>query len=202
MKEICHVVGAGDFSPNLLTKSQGDIIIAADNGLSLLEKAGIQADFYIGDGDSLGFTPTKIPSKVLPCVKDDTDTVAALREGLRLGYRHFRLYGALGGKRLSHSIANLQSLSFLWENGAVGQIIDENVTVSYLTKGQHRFSFPEGYFSLFPLEGEATVSVEGARYPLEKATLTPRFPLGVSNEGTENTVILVHSGSVYLIREV
>ena len=39
--------------------------------------------------------------------------------------------------------------------------------------------------SLLPYAGEVTgLSVKNVEYPLEKATLTPDFPLGVSNEFT------------------
>ena len=43
------------------------------------------------------------------------------------------------------------------------------------------------YFSLFPLEGRAEgVCVQGAFYELDNATLTPDFPIGVSNEWAKN----------------
>ena len=43
------------------------------------------------------------------------------------------------------------------------------------------------YFSLFPLEGCAEgVCVQGAFYELDNATLTPDFPIGVSNEWAKN----------------
>ena len=44
MNGICHVVGGGDFCPALLKKSPGDLVIAADAGFHLLEKAGIKPD--------------------------------------------------------------------------------------------------------------------------------------------------------------
>ena len=34
---------------------------------------------------------------------------------------------------------------------------------------------------MFCLGAEATVSIEGLQYPLDRGTLTPDFPLGVSN---------------------
>lgn len=201
MNGICHLVGGGDFDPALLKKAPGDLVIAADAGFRLLEKAGIKPDLFIGDGDSLGFLPEDFPTVVLPTEKDDTDSIAALKEGIARGYRRFRLYGALGGTRFSHSLANLQSLSFLRSMGAEGEIIDKHCRILYLPKGDYTFDFAGGYFSLFALEGDAVVSVTGAKYPLDRATLTPAFPLGVSNEGTEQTEIGVHQGALVLVRE-
>lgn len=201
MSKTCHIVGAGDFSPHLLKLHKDDLVIAADAGYAHLNNAGIPADLYIGDGDSLGKSPEGIDTVVLPVVKDDTDMLAALRVGLSRGYRRFLLYGALGGKRFSHSLANLQALSFLSSQGAEGQLLDENASISLLAEGKYEFSFAGGYFSLFSFEGEAKVSITGAKYPLSEALLSPLFPLGVSNEGTEHTHICVHQGNVILVRE-
>ena len=201
MNGICHVVGGGDFSPSLLKKERGDLVIAADAGFRLLTQANILPDLFIGDGDSLGFLPEELPVVVLPTEKDDTDSLAALREGLSRGYRRFLLYGALGGKRFSHSLANLQALSFLHREGAKGEIVDENCRILYLPEGTYQFDFSGGFFSLFAMEGEARVSVSGAKYPLSEAVLTPVFPLGVSNEGSPCTEICVHEGSLFLVRE-
>ena len=196
----CHVVGAGDFTPSLLQKEKDDLLIAADLGYRYLSQMGLTPDFFVGDGDSLGEIPEDVPRVVLPCEKDDTDILSALRLGLEKGYTHFCIYGALGGKRLSHTIANIQTLSFLQEKGAEGTLYDENYTVSLLPPGAYRFSFVSGYFSLFAME-EGTVSIQGAKFPLEMEVLKPSFPKGVSNEGTENTLITVHSGKILLVRE-
>ena len=194
-------MGAGDFDPALLSPAEEDLIIAADAGLLHLQNAGIKPHLYVGDGDSLGFQPRGLETVVLPKVKDDTDTLAALREGLRRGYRRFYLYGALGGERFSHSIANVQTLAFLSSNGAEGTLIHPNCRVSLLTAGTFEMQSQGGYFSLFAYGGEASVTVEGAKYPLKEATLSPLFPLGVSNESQGACRITVHSGRVLLIAE-
>jgi thiamine pyrophosphokinase len=201
MSKICHVVGAGDFDPALLSPEKEDLIIAADAGLRHLQTAGISPHLYVGDGDSLGFQPQGLDTVVLPKVKDDTDTLAALREGLSRGYRRFYLYGALGGSRFSHSIANVQTLAFLSSLGAEGTLVDSNCRVSLLTASTRNLQSQGGYFSLFAYGGEAVVTVEGAKYPLKEATLSPQFPLGVSNEVQGLCSVTVHSGSVLLIEE-
>ena len=198
---ICHVVGAGDFSPSLLHPAPNDLLIAADAGFEHLRRVGIRPHLYVGDGDSLGFTPDGIDTVVLPVVKDDTDIHAALREGLARGYKTFRIYGALGGKRFSHSLANLQLLAFLAENGASGVLTDENYSVLHLTEGCYEFDFSGGFFSLFDFTGSGVISVSGAKYPLDHALLPPTLTLGTSNEGSAKTQIQVHKGAFYLVRE-
>ena len=195
----CHIIGGGDFHISLLRVEKNDFVIAADFGFHPLQKANITPDLYIGDGDSLGFQPQGVEAVFLPTVKDDTDMIAAVKEGLHRGYRRFCLYGALGGKRFSHSLANLQTLLFLSENGAEGEIIDQNCRISLLEEKSYRFSFSDGYFSLFTAESEAEISIKGALFPLSHAVLTPRFPLGVSNQGKGETEITVHRGKVFLI---
>ncbi len=202
MTPICRIVGAGDFSPSLLPESRpGDFLIAADAGFSRLHSAGIQPDLYIGDGDSLGYTPQGVGAVVLPKVKDDTDTLAAIKEGLSRGFLRFELYGALGGDRFSHSIANLQTLFYLANHGATGTIVDSKCTVSLLTPGTYTLDLSGGYFSLFALDLPGTVSIENAKYPLKSTTISPYFPIGVSNEGEKETCITVEKGNLFLIRE-
>ena len=64
-----------------------------------------------------------------------------------------------------------------------------------------RFESQSGYFSLFALEGEALLSVSGAKYNLSRHPLSTAFPLGVSNEGKGEVTVTVHSGRVLLVRE-
>ena len=87
------------------------------------------------------------------------------------------------------------------EQGAEGTLIDENYSVSLLTEGTQTFDFEKGFFSLFDFKGDAIVSVSGAKYPLEKASLPSCATLGISNEGTGHTQITVHQGKLFLVRE-
>lgn len=198
---ICHIVGAGDFAPQTFKISQGDFVIAADKGFLHLKRLGIRPNLAVGDFDSLGFCPDEVESVVLPAEKDDTDTLSAVKEGRKRGYRRFLFYGALGGKRFSHSLANLSLLLYLDSFGEEGEIIHENTSLSLLGPGTYQRDYSGGYFSLFPVGKEALVSVKGAKYPLENALLTQEFPLGVSNEGSAHTEISVHSGTLLLVRE-
>ena len=203
MKGICYIVSAGDVSPDLLPdKKEGDLVIAADAGYKILAEAGITPDLFVGDGDSLGYIPGLKERTVLPCEKDDTDTHAAIKLGFERGYGRFVIYGALGGERFSHSLANLQCLSYIAKRGGTGVIADRRCTVRLLSAGEEfRFSGKEGYFSLFSWEGDATVSVTGAKYEAERLTIPFAATLGVSNEPRGECSVTVHDGTVLFVRE-
>ena len=200
---LCRIVAAGDFSAQRFLACAAQrphtLLIAADAGYLALSRLGLHPDLFLGDADSLGFFPTDVVCVPLPVEKDDTDTLAAVKEGLARGYADFELFGALGGRRFSHSLANLQTLLYAKRHGAACRLIDESCTVFALQAERCRIS---GAFSLFAADGAARVSVRGAKYPLEEEPLTPDFPLGVSNRALAGSAeITVHAGSVFVVTE-
>jgi len=177
----CVIFCAAGFDGLLEPLGDGDFVIAADGGLAHLEKLNIRPNVIMGDFDSLGYIPQD--SRVYPVEKDDTDMMLAIRLGLSRGYREFLLYGGLDGPRLDHTIANFQSLSYLTEHGAFGWLIGRDYIATCVKNGVLSFSKgAEGILSLFCQGSEAKgVTIEGLHYPLENGTLSPHFPLGVSN---------------------
>ena len=204
-KGACIIVSAGDVPSRLwINKEEGDFVIAADAGYRALADAGIEPDVFVGDGDSLGTIPDSCEAVKLPEIKDDTDTVAAVKLGFDRGYRRFILYGALGGKRFSHSVANLQTLSYIDSRGGVGMILDDDCTVTVLSRENHpKFHIrgDDGYFSLFALGEDAEVSISSAKYESDSVRISPSFPLGVSNEPRGDCLVTVRSGRVLLVSE-
>ena len=200
---VCYVFGAGDDCEVRALPGPKDLVIAADGGLRLLEMHGIRPDVILGDFDSLGFIPKGEQVQVAPAVKDDTDLILACREGLVRGYRVFRLYGGLGGARVSHTVANLQLLRWLADQGASGTLYGRNCQITLLRERTVRFPAEQsGFLSLFAAGDDAEVTVRGAAYELEHGILTGRFPLGVSNAfcGRE-TEVTAHKGDLLLILE-
>ena len=183
MANICNIVGAGDFCEKEISLGDGDIIIAADGGLAYLEKIGAKPDFIIGDFDSLSYQPTGENVVVLPCEKDITDTEAAIEEGIKLGFKHFRVFGGTGG-RTEHTIANIQNLIKLTKMGFSGEIVDDNRIITAISNGKIEFDEThKGFISVFSHSDKSEGIWEtGLKYSLENATLTNSEPLGVSNE--------------------
>jgi thiamine pyrophosphokinase len=203
-KRICYVVGAMSLSLSLRPcPVPGDYVIAADRGFDSLMAYGVTPDLAVGDFDSLGRTPNHPNVVQLPTEKDDTDMIFALRKGLELGYRRFVLLGGVGG-RLDHTLGNLQSLDWLTTQGAQGFLAGEKTVATAIRDSS--LTFPpsmSGGLSVFCNSGIAEgVNLSGVKYPLEDASLSNCFPLGVSNQFLgQNARITVREGSLLLLWE-
>ena len=201
-KGVCHVVGAGDFTAGLLKKKEGDIVIACDGGYGYLKSFGIPCDICVGDFDSLGYTPNFSNTIRLPKEKDVTDMEAGIRLGMEQGYESFVLYGALGGRRLSHTVANLQSALGIVKKGMTCNIIDENCDIVILSDEEKAFeNTGYSYVSVFAMDGVARVTLCGFKYDGEEILLTQGYPLGVSNEFCEKTGRIKVAGKIAIIFE-
>lgn len=196
---IC-VIAASMPEPDLFIPD-GSYVIAADKGIVQLRKKGVEPDLVVGDFDSLGYVPEARELVRHPVEKDDTDMMLAVREGLRRGYRDFILYGGVGG-RLDHTLANVQTLGFLQARGARGLLYGEGTAVTLLENGAMCFpAAAQGTLSVFCFGDKAEgVSESGLHYPLENASLTNAFPLGVSNDFTgQESSVSVQKGKLLLL---
>ncbi len=180
----CFVFAAGSFYGLRRRPEPGDLVIAADAGYQICRREGIVPDLLLGDFDSMDPPEGAVSLRRLPVEKDDTDTMAALKEGLERACDTFYIYGGTGGKRLDHTLANLQSLLFLRRRGAKGFLYDDDFVWTVIENEalDIRKTVEWGLFSAFCLGERAEgVDEEGFQYPLKGAVLTPDFPLGVSN---------------------
>jgi len=196
----CVIFCAAGFDCLLRDIARGDFVVAADGGLTHTQTLGIVPDVVLGDFDSLGYVPEG--ANVFPVEKDDTDSMLAVRLGLEKGFREFLLYGSLDGPRLDHTVANFQTLQYLADRGAYGYLIGKDTLVTVVKNGTLRFPEGcEGTISVFCLGPDARgVTLTGLFYPLENGTLTPGFPLGVSNHFTgKEAIITVKDGSLLIL---
>ena len=115
----CFIFAAGTFC-GLRERpgDPGDLVIAADAGFRICRKLGITPDLLMGDFDSMEAPKDFAHLIRAPVEKDDTDTMLAVKEGLRQGCTDFLLYGGTGGERLDHTLANFQALLYLRRHGA------------------------------------------------------------------------------------
>ena len=154
----------------------------------MAQACGIQPDLIIGDFDSYREDlPDNVETIRLPEMKDDTDTMAAVKLALSRGYNRFMMAGVLGG-RPDHTFANYCVLQYIHSQGAAGQLADENNRIFFLSGGALRLRELEGHtVSVFPFACHScVVTYEGLLYPLVKAKLyTDVSPMGVSNEIVE-----------------
>ena len=149
-------------------------MLAADAGYLACRQAGVVPDLLLGDFDSMDQPEDFDRVRRMPVEKDDTDTMLAVKTGLEQGC----------GKRLDHTLANLQTLLYLRRRGARGYLYDNDfvwtaIENETLTVEQ---TVEWGLLSVFSLEGRAAgIDEAGVQYPLSRASLTAEFPLGVSN---------------------
>ena len=198
----CYIVGAADFAPARFRPGPDDLVIAADAGILHLERLGVKPDLVLGDFDSLGRVPELPDVEVSPVRKDDTDSMLAARRALDIGGERLMFFGCLGGKRLDHTLANIQALAWCAGRGAEAYLVGEGCCLAALPGGRS-LSFDERYrgdFSVFCLGEDAEgVTERGLSYSLEDAALTARFPLGVSNSFTGVAAyVSVRSGTLII----
>lgn len=181
----CFIFAAGTYyGMRECPGDPGDFVIAADAGYRTCLREGIRPDLLLGDFDSMEPPEGLANVRRLPVEKDDTDTLAAIRMGLERGCTDFLLYGGTGGKRLDHTLANLQSLLYLRRRGARGFLFDNDFLWTVIENESIAIqkTVEWGLVSVFCLGDRAEgVDETGLQYPLEHAVLTPEFPLGVSN---------------------
>lgn len=202
MGSVCYIAGAGEFTGIQRRPQTGDYVIAADGGYDYLKKLEIEPDLVIGDFDSAEKLPEHKNRVILPAEKDDTDMWAALKKGIEQGFSEFHIYGGTGG-RLSHTMANIQTLAWLAQNGKRGYLFGEGYTVTAITDDTISFDAGFGKVSMFAHSNEATgVYIRGMKYPLKDATVTNTYPIGISNERMGvSSEIEVKKGTLILIYE-
>jgi thiamine pyrophosphokinase len=170
-------------------------IICADCGYRHAVKYGILPDLIIGDFDSFGDEPP-MGAEVIRSVpeKDDTDTLMAVKKAIELGYTSIDLYGALGGKRFEHSFANIQTMIYALQQGCSLEILGEShLLIQGADDGEVTYRKPDGgmYLSVFALTEDVGIEhLRGVKYPLEDYRMVQSFPIGVSNEITDEAALL------------
>ena len=180
----CFIFAAGTFYGLRERPAPGDFVIAADAGYETCRQAGIVPDLLLGDFDSMDQPADFANVERSPVEKDDTDTMLAVKTGLSRRSREFYIYAGTGGRRLDHTLANLQTLLFLRRRGARGWLYDNDFGWTVIENESLRVekTVEWGLFSAFCLGDRAEgIDEAGFQYPLSDAVLTPEFPLGVSN---------------------
>ncbi len=200
MGKTCVILAGGYLDVRTIFIPENAIVICADKGYLAAKELGLDNVLVLGDFDSLGFVPNSPDVQLYPSEKDDTDTLLAVKEALKMDASEIFIYGALGG-RIDHTFANIQTLMFIAENGASGTLIGDNNRVTLqIANTCKRYKKRDGYyFSVFSYsEKSIGVSISGTKYTLSDAVLTNNYPLGVSNH-IENDYAEVSVGNGCLL---
>lgn len=196
----CFIFAAGTFYGLRECPQDGDFVIAADAGYRTCRQIGIVPDLLLGDFDSMDQPADFSNVHRSPVEKDDTDTMLAVKTALERGCDTIYIYGGTGGKRLDHTLANLQTLWYIRRQGARGYLYDDDFmwTVMENESVTIERTVEWGLFSAFCLGDRAEgIDEIGFQYSLKNAALTADFPLGVSNHIMEPTAtVTVRSGAL------
>ena len=141
----CVILSACPVQPELkrLLRSD-DFIIACDAGYRNCERLGCKPDIIVGDFDSAPCPQQNADDiVVLPHVKDDTDTEYAAKLAAQKGFDEALLLGALGGKRVEHTLANLCTGLGLEQRGIRAALQDERSRITFVLPGESR-RYPQG----------------------------------------------------------
>ncbi len=181
----CVIIGGADIGNYDRIRKflrQDDLFVFCDSGLSHMQPLGIEPDLIVGDFDSHQNPLLNVETIVLPCEKDDTDTVFAVKEAVNRGYTDFLLIGVIG-KRLDHSLGNLSILLYLDALDLTGTIVDDFSEIRIISRAPCLIPDEYSYFSLLNISGIAKgIQIKNARYPLENGDITCQYQYGISNE--------------------
>ena len=201
----CVIVGGADISNYdriIAHIKSDDFVIFCDSGLKHMEKLAAKPSLIVGDFDSHENPHLDIETIVLPCEKDDTDTVFAVKEAVKRGFTEFLLIGVVGA-RLDHTLGNIYLLEYLGSLGFTGKIVDDYSEMEYVTSSSALVEDSFAYFSTINISGVTrNISIENAKYPLHNAEIQSGYQYGISNEvlSGKTAKITVGEGSVLLIK--
>lgn len=202
MKRIA-LVGASDFNGQEFVRMDAegafDAVIAVDGGLSNLEDVGRKPDMALGDFDSLGYVPRGMRTVRFSSHKDKSDMELALERARSDKATEVFVFGALG-RRLDHTLANLQLFAKFSEAGLRVTAIGDEEAIVFVT-GPDAFEAPAregGTVSVFAMDDACEgVFERGLEWELDDVTLTNRTSLGLSNELKGEAVMIgVERGTI------
>lgn len=179
-----------------------DYLVYCDSGLKHEEFLEAAPALIVGDFDSYENPNLEIETIVLPRIKDDTDTVFAVKEALARDFDEFLLIGVVGA-RLDHTLCNVSLLLMLDGMGKKAKIVDDYSEMEIVSTSEASVSDDWPYFSLLNITGEAEgIFVENAKYELQDAEIACEWQYGVSNEPLpgKTATIRVGKGKLLLIR--
>jgi thiamine pyrophosphokinase len=200
------ILAGGDLqiSSRVLERLQGvDLVVAADGGAQTL---GVSVDLWVGDFDSsqgLESDLSQVPREGHPADKNQVDTELALLAAQSRGATEALVIGAFGGRfdhaltiatvALRHTLAgfpvDLESGSEAGWSLVPGRDLNLNLE-------------PTTTFSVIALGSVAvSLTVTGAKWPLERADLPFGFGWGVSNLALGPVMCSLEAGMALIVAQ-
>ncbi len=201
----CVIVGGADINNYEYIRGrlcENDYIIFCDSGLKHLDALEVTPGLIVGDFDSHDNPHLDVETIVLPCEKDDTDTVYAVKEAIKRGCNEFLMVGVIGA-RLDHTLGNVSILLYLDYLGMKGCIIDDYSEMEIVSSQPAYIEDSYSFFSLLNITGTAKgITIENAKYLLDNAEISCEYQYGISNEVLPGRIakVSVKEGNLLMIK--
>ena len=206
MSQFTILLG-GDLTrtPLLERQIEGTRIIAADAGIGHAAMLGLTPELWVGDFDSipqdLPGRLASVPRRTFPAEKDKTDGELAIEAAFDRGATSLILAGAFGGARADHAFLHLALAVRLAEGGTAVLLTSgaqEGVPLS--CGGPREFDYADGtLFSILGFSAISGLTVEGAKWPLDRVEVAFGSSLTLSNEVKGRLRITLGSGRAMLL---
>jgi len=184
-----------------------------DSGIHICRQTTITPERIIGDGDSANpeawawGKSLGVPVEVYPEDKDYTDLQLALLRAKEMYGTATAIVSGVWGGRFDHAFSNIQSLAGWEALGVKGIAADESEVLFFLSgqdTGRIQAEVMPDIISLISLSNCCLgVTIDGVRWPLQKAELQRNLPYAISNQplaDCQEVSVLVEEGllGVYL----
>ena len=201
----CVIIGGAPINNYEYIKKElkkDDFLIYCDSGLKHASSLNRKPNLIVGDFDSCNNPNLDIETIILPCEKDDTDTVFGVIEGLKRGFDEFVLIGVIGN-RIDHTMGNISILLMLEKENKIGKIIDDYSECEIVKNTTKYIEDSYSYFSLLTVTPITKgITIKNAKYALNKADIANYYQYGVSNEVLKGSIaeVSIEEGMLLLIK--
>ena len=204
--QMCLILAGGDAALPVDPIPHPAFVIAADGGLVMAGRLGLEVDLVVGDLDSVDATAFDVARRngalveAHPREKDATDLELALDAAAARGFTRVMIVGGTAIDRIDHLLANAglvaapryAALHLEWRTGPSRVVpLHDSTTV----EGE-----PGDLVSIIPVGGSATVSSRGLQWELGDEPLDTDSSRSVSNRLTRPTAeISISDGRALVI---
>ena len=192
-------------TPDLVRAVEGTRVIAADDGIRHAAALHCRPELWVGDFDSCAVAPQafeNVRRETFPADKDRTDGELAIDAAIARGAGSLLIVGALGGPRSDHAFANLVLVLRIAAMGLAVELFDGDERAWPLDASPRHFELAAGtQFSILKFGALRGLTIEGAKWPLDRAGVPLHSILTQSNEALGPITVTVESGEAILLAQ-